>query len=113
MVLFGPKGSLYAVGFGKDPGAGAIYTIRKGKARKISKGIGRLDGVYRTKWGVLLITDWKSGSLFAWSRKKGMQILAKGFKGPADFAVYPKGMGLLVVVPDLVTSDIRLVHLSR
>ena len=113
-LVQGRNGSLLIVGFnGKDKGAGAIYSIKRGKLKKLSKGIGMLDGVYRMKTGVLLVTDWKSGSLFAWSKRRGVQTLAKGFKGPADFAVFPKGKGLMVVVPDLVTSDIRFVQLSR
>ncbi len=62
--------------------------------------------------GTLLITDWNSGSLFRWS-PKGIETLAKGFKGPADFCVIPEANGFLVVVPDLVLGELRLVRLAR
>ena len=62
--------------------------------------------------GTLLVTDWNSGSLFRWS-PKGIETLAKRFKGPADFCVIPEANGLLVVVPDLVLGELRLVRLAR
>jgi hypothetical protein len=36
----------------------------------------------------------------------------RGFKGPADFCVVPEPGGLLVVVPDLVQSELRFVRLA-
>ena len=65
------------------------------------------------KNGSLLVTEWNSGSLFAWNSKTGVHKLAEGFKGPADFAVVPNTDGLLVVVPDLVKSEIRLIQLGN
>ena len=41
-----------------------------------------------------------------------MQKLATGFKGPADFCVVPAPKGLIVVVPDLVQSQLRFIHLA-
>ena len=61
----------------------------------------------------LLITDWDSGSLGQWSADSGITTLASGFKGPADFAVAPNSNGLLVVVPDLVKSELRLIQLGQ
>ena len=63
--------------------------------------------------GTLLVTDWDSGSLFRWSAKKGVETLASGFKGPADFCVVPEAKGLMVVVPDLVKSELRMIRLGR
>ncbi|HTO48498.1 MAG TPA: hypothetical protein VML91_12745 [Burkholderiales bacterium] len=42
-----------------------------------------------------------------------MHKLASGFKGPADFCVIPTPKGLTVVVPDLVQSELRFVHLAQ
>jgi hypothetical protein len=39
--------------------------------------------------------------------------LATGFKGPADFCVVPEAQGLMVVVPDLVKSEVRMIRLAR
>lgn len=37
-----------------------------------------------------------------------------GFKGPADFTVVPgEGGSMTVVVPDLVQSQLRFIHLRR
>jgi hypothetical protein len=106
-------GSLLMVGFKSKTEARAIYAMAAGKDPKaLSKGIGRLDGVYQTEDGSLLVTDWNSGSLFSWTAKAGMKTLASGFKGPADFCVFPHAGGLMVVVPDLVKSELRMVQLG-
>ena len=42
-----------------------------------------------------------------------MQKLATGFKGPADFCVFPEPGGLTIVVPDLVQSQLRFVHRGK
>ncbi len=42
-----------------------------------------------------------------------METLASGFKGPADFCVIPQAKGYLVVVPDLVQSELRMIQLAR
>ena len=90
-----------------------IYSISAGgKITTLAKDLDRLDGLYQMDDGSLLITDWNSGSLLRWSAK-GTEALAKGFKGPADFYVVPEASGLLVVVPDLVQSELRLVRLAR
>jgi hypothetical protein len=60
----------------------------------------------------LLLTDWNTGSLMRWT-PKGVETLASGFKGPADFCVVPETDGLLVVVPDLVKSELRMVRLGK
>jgi hypothetical protein len=71
-----------------------------------------LDGLYEMDDRTLLVTDWNSGSLFRWSAR-GIETLAKGFKGPADFCVIPEANGLLVVAPDLVQTELRMVRLAR
>jgi hypothetical protein len=63
--------------------------------------------------GTLLVTDWNTGTLFAWSDQAGMTTLASGFKGPADLCVYPTATGWMVVVPDLVKSELRMIQLAR
>jgi sugar lactone lactonase YvrE len=107
-------GSLLLVGFGaKDTPRGIHVMMPGGEPEALSEGIGRLDGVYQMADGSLLITDWNSGSLGVWNAASGVTILASGFKGPADFAVIPNADGLLVVVPDLVKSELRLIQLGQ
>jgi len=106
-------GSLLAVGFLSPKQARGIYSVSKsGDITTLAKEIGRLDGVYQMRDGSLLVTDWNSGSLSHWSPKTGMQTLASGFKGPADFCVIPDEKGLTVIVPDLVQSQLRFVRLA-
>ena len=107
-------GSLLIAGFKSDKEARGIFALTaKGEVKKLSQDIGRLDGLYEMKDGTLLATDWNTGSLFSWSEKAGMQTLATGFKGPADFCVAPNARGLMVVVPDLVKSELRMIQLGK
>jgi hypothetical protein len=107
-------GSLLMVGFLSLKQARGIYSVSKsGEIKTLAKEIGGLDGVYQLRDGSLLVTNWNSGSLSQWSAKTGMQTLASGFKGPADFCVIPDEKGLTVVVPDLVQSQLRFVRLAQ
>jgi hypothetical protein len=107
-------GSLLMVGFLSPKQARGIYSVSKsGEIKTLAKEVGRLDGVYQLRDGSLLVTEWNSGSLSRWSAKTGMQALASGIKGPADFCVIPDEKGLTVVVPDLVQSQLRIVRLAQ
>jgi hypothetical protein len=107
-------GMLRIVGFlAPDKPKGIFALGVGGQIKTLSEPIGRLDGVYELRDGTLLATDWNSGSLFSWSEKSGMQKLASGFKGPADFCVVPTPKGLTVVVPDLVQSQLRFINLAQ
>jgi sugar lactone lactonase YvrE len=106
-------GSLLLVGFMSAEQPRGIYSMSAdGEIRTLARDLGRLDGLYQMDDGTLLITDWNAGALLRWSAK-GTETLAKGFKGPADFCVVPEAGGLLVVVPDLAQSELRLVRLAR
>jgi sugar lactone lactonase YvrE len=107
-------GSLLVVGFMSPKDARGIYALgRDGELKELAKGVGRLDGVYQMTDGSLLVTEWNSGSLLRWSAGGSMETLASGFKGPADFAVVPERNGIMVVVPDLPASQLRMVRLGR
>ena len=81
--------------------------------KALSTEIGRLDGLYEMKDGTLLVTDWDTGSVFTWSEKSGMNTIATGFKGPADLCAFPHDGGLMVVVPDLPGSELRMIQLKN
>jgi sugar lactone lactonase YvrE len=106
-------GLLLMVGFMSAEQPRGIYSLSAGgEIKTLAKDLGRLDGLYQMDDGTLLITEWNSGSLLRWSAK-GTETLAKGFKGPADFCVIPEANGFLVIVPDLVQSELRIVRLAR
>jgi len=110
----GNDGSLLIAGFKSDKEPRGIYALNaKGEVKQLLKNTGRLDGLYQMKDGTILATNWDNGSLFSWTEKDGVQILASGFKGPADLCVVPEKNGLLVVVPDLVKSELRMVKLVK
>jgi hypothetical protein len=107
-------GSLLMVGFKSPEEARAIYALGpKGDIKELSKPLGRLDGLYQMNDGTLIATEWNSGSVFSWTAKGGMKTIASNFKGPADLCAFPNAKGLMVVVPDLVKSEIRLIQLGR
>jgi hypothetical protein len=107
-------GQLLMAGFFPPDNPKGLYLLGvSGQVKPLSEPIGMLDGLYAFADGSLLATDWKSGSLFLWSEKGGMQKLAEGFKGPADFCVFPQAGGLTVVVPDLVQGQLRFVQLRK
>lgn len=109
----GHGGSLLMVGFQSPKDPRGIHSLGKdGDIKALSGNIGQFDGVYQLRDGSLLVTDWKSGTLSHWTAKGGLQPLAKGFKGPADFCVVPEAKGMTVVVPDLVQSQLRFVRLA-
>lgn len=110
----GRDGLLLVVGSDREDKDRTSYSVDAGGDLKpLFKYSGRLDGVVQLDDGTLLITDWKSRSLFRWSPKIGVEILVTGFKGPADFCLVPEAEGFLVVVPDLVKSELRVIRLSN
>ena len=107
-------GALLMVGFKSDKEKRGIYSMKPGQDPKaLSKEIGRLDGLYEMNDGTLLVTDWDSGTVFTWSEKAGMTTIASGFKGPADLCAFPQDGRLMVVVPDLVKSELRMLVLGN
>jgi hypothetical protein len=107
-------GLIIVVGYGTPGHDQGIYTLNsKGTIKVLAEDIGQLDGVAQLEDGSLLVTDWKSRSLIRWNRDVGVKILVKGFRGPADFCIIPKGEGYQVVVPDLVKSELRMIGLSK
>jgi hypothetical protein len=107
-------GMVYFAGFLAADKPKAIYALGvSGQVKRISDPIGRLDGLYELPDGSLLFTDWNTGSLSRWSEKDGVKALAGGFKGPADFTVIPGKDAMTVVVPDLVQSQLRFIHLRK
>jgi hypothetical protein len=113
-VFPGKGGALLMAGSKDKDNPRAIYSMAPGKEPiAITDNIGQLDGLYQTRNGDILFTDWKSGALIRWNKKDGMQKLATDFKGPADFSAFPNEQGLMVAIPDLVKGEIRLIQLSR
>jgi len=113
-VYPGRDGTVLMVGFKSADEPRGIHALGAGgDVKPLSKEIGQLDGVYQAADGTLLVTDWKSASLIAWRPSGEIQTLAGGFKGPADFGVMADGRRLLVVVPDLVKSELRLIQLEQ
>ena len=77
----------------------------KGKIQVLSEPLGMLDGVAQLKDKSILVTDWKTKTLFIWQPDAGKKTLAEGFSGPADFCVIHQNKGPLVILPDLVSGN--------
>jgi hypothetical protein len=96
-----------------DKPKGLYHLGADNKAHPISDPIGRIDGLYELPGDTVLATDWNTGALFTWTAKTGKKDLATGFKGPADFCVFPSEGGLTAVVPDLPQSHLRFIELKK
>ncbi|HYG54047.1 MAG TPA: hypothetical protein VD965_01995 [Burkholderiales bacterium] len=114
-VAPGGDGTVLLAGFqAPDRPKGVHLFGVSGQLRTLSQPLGRLDGIHPLKGGGLLVTEWNTGSLSLWTEKDGMKPLATGFKGPADFGVVPVDANTMtVVVPDLVTSQVRFIQLRK
>ena len=108
-------GMLYMVGFAGPNNPRFIAALGvSGQIKKLTEPFGGLDGIYELNDGSLLFTNWYNGTLSHWSETGGIKELAKGFKGPADFAVIPgERNSITVVVPDLVQSQLRFIQLRK
>lgn len=109
------SGMLYMVGFAGPNNPRFIGALGvSGQIKKLTEPFGGLDGIYELSDGSLLFTNWYNGTLSHWSETGGIKELAKGFKGPADFAVIPGDRSsMTVVVPDLPQSQLRFIQLRR
>jgi hypothetical protein len=109
----GKRGALLIAGWKDKDNPRSIYSMPPGKEPvPLTDNFGMIDGIYQMRNGDILATDWKTGSLIRWNKKDGMQTLATGFKGPADFCVVRNEAGWLVAVPDLAKGEIRLIQLG-
>ncbi|MBU0514410.1 MAG: hypothetical protein KJ621_06515 [Proteobacteria bacterium] len=109
-----PAGVLHIAAMAFQRGLGPIFTlVGPNRLKAVTGPLGRLDGLAVLSDGTILYTDWAHHGLFAVKPGGKPYQLAGGFRGPADFAVVPRGRGYLVVVPDLVTGVIRFVTISR
>lgn len=105
-------GALLLAGMGDADQLRGLYSLDSdGKVTELAKDLGKLDGLYQSADGSVLATDWMSGSLFSWTQAQGRQVVAKDFKGPADFCAMQSGAGLELVVPDLIKGELRLIKL--
>ncbi len=104
------SGNLLVGGFLAADKPRGLYSMQNdGDLTPLGPPLGRIDGVLEMADGSLLVTEWNSGSLARWTPKGGMEVLARDFKGPADFCM----IGDTVFVPDLVKSELRIIKLGR
>ena len=103
-------GSLLMVGFESPDKHKGIYSMSPdGAVHELSIPIGRLDGLQQLDDGTLLVTDWDSGEVFRYGPRREVQVLAKGFKGPADLCM----MHDTIYAPDLVKGEVRVIKIAK
>ncbi len=122
----GRRGGLYMVGSKSKDDPSGIYFMRYSldeqyeptnlkPAEPYSEKIGQLDGIKWLNDNEFLLTDWTTGSLLLWTKDKGVEKLATGFKGPADVCTALRPMNkreMLVAVPDIIKGEVRLMWFS-
>ena len=110
----GPDGTLLVAGFEMDGTNRSVYSIKPdGSFTQLTQCMGLFDGIASLDNGTLLITDWKTKSIFMWSKNSGRKLIASGFMGPADFCVVDENSHFLFVVPDLIKSELRFIRISK
>ena len=103
-------GSLLMAGFESPEKHHGVYAMAaNGSISELTPDIGRLDGLAERADGTLLFTDWVSGAVIRYGPMGEVQVLGKGFKGPADLCT----LGKMLYVPDLVKGEIRILELDR
>lgn len=109
-----PGGGIIMVVRRDGSGPTGIYQARDVGQMTLVRAIpsGRLDGLALLNDGSILYSNWAEGGLFVFKGEAAPVKLAGGFKGPADFALVPRGKGYLVVAPDLVTGQVRLIEIA-
>lgn len=107
-------GSLLIASSPRDGSHGTLHRLAPGaaEARAVTRPLGRLDGLAVLRDGVIVYTDWATGSIYALKPGGEPQKLAEGFGGPADFALIPSGAGYRMLAPDLVKGEIRVFELT-
>jgi hypothetical protein len=107
-------GSMLMVGFKAAEEARGIYSVNK-KGRR--NGVGQTDRTFRRS-----LSDERRDHpgnrlelriALQLDGEGGMKTLTSNFKGLADLCAYRNGKGLMVVVPDLAKSEVRLIKLNR
>jgi hypothetical protein len=100
--------------FAGDPGKVVrIASWQTGKRDLVALPVpeGQWDGLAVAKDGTVFVSDWKSGAI--WSTRDGnpAAIVAKDFKGPADFSLLSDESAILC--PDLAAQTVRRITLRR
>jgi gluconolactonase len=101
-LLMDGRGALLEVDFV----SGILYRIklRTGEMEKIAEGFGGGDGIVRGPGGVLYVSDWKNGKVYAVSKKGEVSLLKDGFQAAADIGLSHDGK--YVLVPDMKAGEL-------
>jgi len=96
-LLMGGRGTLLEVDFV----SGILYRIklRTGEMEQIAEGLGGGDGLVRGSGGVLYVSDWKNGRVFAVDKQGKVSLLKDGYQAAADIGVSADRK--FIVVPDM------------
>jgi gluconolactonase len=101
-LLMDGRGALLEVDFV----SGILYRIklRTGEMEKVAEGFGGGDGIVRGPGGVLYVSDWKNGKVYAVSKKGEVSLLKDGFQAAADIGLSQDGK--YVLVPDMKAGEL-------
>lgn len=101
-LLMDGRGALLEVDFV----SGILYRIklRTGEMEKVAEGFGGGDGIVRGPGGVLYVSDWKNGKIYAVSKKGEVSLLKDGFQAAADIGLSQDGK--YVLVPDMKAGEL-------
>ena len=106
-LLFEGRDNLLEVDF--DTGILYRINISTGATTKIAEGFGGGDGLAKTKFGKIYISDWKGGFVYRASAGKA-QLVKSGYSGSADIALSQDGKYILV--PAMKTGELDFIPIK-
>lgn len=106
-LLFEGRNHLLSVDFE----SGILYRVNlsTGATTKVAEGFGGGDGLIKTKAGKIMISDWKSGKVYALVAGKA-RVIKEGYKASADIALSTDGKYLMV--PDMKAGELDFIEIK-
>ena len=106
-LLFEGRNNLLSVDFE----SGILYRVNltSGATTKIAEGFSGGDGLVKTKAGKIIISSWKSGTIYEVVAGKA-RIIKEGYKAAADIALSYDGTFLLV--PDMKAGELDFIEIK-
>ncbi|WP_020167930.1 MULTISPECIES: SMP-30/gluconolactonase/LRE family protein [Methylotenera] len=106
-LLFEGRNNLLSIDFE----SGILYRINltTGATTKVAEGFAGGDGLVKTKAGKIIISSWKSGTIFEVVAGKA-RVIKEGYKASADIALSYDGTFLLI--PDMKAGELDFLEIK-
>ncbi|MES2500411.1 MAG: gluconolaconase [Pseudomonadota bacterium] len=106
-LLFEGRNNLLSVDFE----SGILYRVNltNGATTKVAEGFSGGDGLIKTKAGKMMISSWKTGTIYEVVAGKA-RVVKEGYKAAADIALSTDGTFLMV--PDMKAGELDFIEIK-